>query len=54
MTINASAELFGPNNYEECILENMKGVTSDQAAHAIRNACREKFPLEKKTKKTCG
>ena len=35
---------FGPNNYEECILESMKGVGSDQAAGAIQRACRTQFP----------
>lgn len=36
--------LFGPSNYEECVLENMKGVVSDQAARQIAHACYEKFP----------
>ena len=35
--------LIGPNNYEECVLENMKGVTSDTAAHIINRVCRDKF-----------
>ena len=30
--------------YEECILENMKGVASDKAAMAIMRVCRKKFP----------
>lgn len=38
------AGLFGPKNYEECILDNMKGITSNQAARLINKACREKFP----------
>lgn len=33
----------GPKNYNECILENMKGVTNDIAAEAIRNSCRVEF-----------
>lgn len=40
------AELFGPATFEDCILENMKGVTSDFAARAIQSACREKFPAK--------
>ena len=39
---------FGPNNYEECILENMKEITSDQAARLISKACQEKFPQKTK------
>ena len=35
---------FGPKDYNECILDRMKGVTSDVAARAIAAACREKFP----------
>jgi hypothetical protein len=33
-----------PRNYDDCILENMKGVASDVAATRIRWACRNKFP----------
>lgn len=38
--------LFGPKNFEDCVLGNMKGVSSDTAAGAIRSACRKKFPQE--------
>ena len=34
----------GPEDYNECILESMKGVKSDQAARAIIRSCQEKFP----------
>lgn len=37
---------FGPDNYrecyEQCVLKNMKGVQSDEAARTIRGACRAK------------
>ena len=39
-----NAGVFGPATYEDCILENMKGVTSNLAAAEIRQACRAKFP----------
>jgi len=39
----ASMAWFGPSTYEDCVLKNMRGVTSDLAAAQIRNACREKF-----------
>lgn len=45
--VSTSAGFFGPSNYDECVLDNMKGVTSDQAARAIQAACRKKFPIEK-------
>lgn len=38
--------LGGPDDYDECILNNMKGTTSDIAARAIYRSCREKFPEE--------
>ena len=50
MPIPAMGGWFGPSNYEECILKNMKGVTSDKAVLEIRRACRAKFP-EKPIKK---
>lgn len=44
MPIPAMGGWFGPSNYEECILKNMKGVTSDRAVLEIKKACRAKFP----------
>ena len=44
MSTPAMGGWFGPSNYEECILKNMKGVTSDKAVLEIRKACRAKFP----------
>lgn len=38
--------LFGPKNYDDCILQGMKGVTSDTAAAHIARSCREKFPAQ--------
>lgn len=38
--------LFGPKSYDDCIIQNMKGVTSDYAASQISRACRSKFPPE--------
>ena len=32
------------SDYDECILENLKGVTSDEAAKLIYKSCRNKFP----------
>lgn len=34
-----------PKNYDDCVLENMKGTTSDLAAKAIYQSCRNKFPF---------
>jgi hypothetical protein len=31
---------FGPQDYDECILEHMTGVTSSQAVSLIRSSCR--------------
>ena len=35
--------LFGPNNYEDCVLESMEGIVSNHAAISIRDACKQKF-----------
>ena len=35
--------LLGPTNYDDCILEKMKGVTDNLAAGAIMRACASKF-----------
>jgi hypothetical protein len=40
----AALGLRGPENFEDCILHTMRGVSSDSAARQIRAACRAKFP----------
>ncbi|MGD9670758.1 MAG: hypothetical protein AB7U75_17220 [Hyphomicrobiaceae bacterium] len=39
----ANAGLFGPGNYEECVLENMKGQQQFML-ETVRQACRKRFP----------
>ena len=39
-----SAAHAAPRNFDDCILESMKGVTSDIAAVMITKSCRSKFP----------
>ena len=51
LTDYASAGLFGPSNFDECILQSMKGVTSDVAASLIAQSCRKKFPDKPKEEK---
>lgn len=41
---------FGASDYDECILESMKGVTSNLAAKLIRKSCKDKFPPKAKKK----
>ena len=49
-----NAGWFGPSNYDECILENMKGIADKSAVFAIKQACGNKFPMPKKEKtETC-
>lgn len=43
VALPAAAE-SDPENYDECILETMKGVSSDVAARAIIESCRRMFP----------
>ena len=43
MPLPGLAGWFEPSNYDECILESMKGVTSDKAAIYIAKSCRKKF-----------
>lgn len=39
--------LWGPDNFEECVAENIKTVSSETAAQAINMACRGLFPEKK-------
>lgn len=36
--------VFGPKNYDDCILEGLRGVNNEHAAILIARACRSKFP----------
>jgi hypothetical protein len=55
LTINAFAwNPFKKQTYEECILENMKGVTSDDAARQIRYACISKTSNSVAESKKCS
>jgi len=38
--------LWGPSNFEECISENIKGVSSELAVKAIMMACLKLFPKD--------
>jgi len=40
------AETAGPSSYDECIIDTMRGVSSDVAARAIMESCRSLFPGE--------
>jgi hypothetical protein len=46
----AYAGFGGATNYDECVTESMRGVTSDLAAKAIILSCRERFPARGKKK----
>lgn len=38
------AGLFGPSNYDDCVLEGVKNAKTDAAVNAVRSACYNKFP----------
>lgn len=40
------ADELRPSTYDECILETLKGVSSDVAANAIIESCRSQFPAQ--------
>ena len=46
------ADYPGPSDYDECILESMKGVGSDKAAELIETSCLSKFPPESEKQKS--
>jgi hypothetical protein len=49
----ANAGWFGPNNYEECMLDKMKGQT-DSMYLTARTACAKLFKLEQEMLSTRG
>ena len=40
----AQAGIFGPANYDECILENLKNASTPAAVATMKTACSNKFP----------
>ena len=37
----------GPSNFNDCVLQNLKGVNNEEVMKAILIACRHKFPQAK-------
>ena len=52
ITILAASFSVKASKYDDCVLDNMKGVTSDAAAKAIMQACYNKYSKKTDTKKT--
>ena len=46
MPLDVGAGWFGPDNYEDCVLEKMKDQPRNMMPYA-RDACEKKFPYEK-------
>lgn len=40
----AHAGLFGPSNFDDCVLEGVKNAKTDTAVNAVMMACANKFP----------
>lgn len=40
------AGLFGPSNYDECVLDGIKDAKTETAAQMVARACRNKFPIK--------
>jgi len=45
----ASAGIFGPSNFEECVLENLKNAKNELAVRAVYAMCGDKFDKPSKS-----
>lgn len=43
---SVNASWFGPDNYEDCILEGIPTAKTDLAVRTVMSVCRNKFPAE--------
>ena len=43
---NVYAGLFGPSNYEECVLEGLKDANNSASTQLLNKVCTEKFKKE--------
>ncbi len=41
------AGLFGPSNYDECVLDGIKSAKTDSAIQLLHRVCENKFPSNK-------
>ena len=46
-SFDANALIFGPSNYEDCVLENLKNTKTELGIQTVYVMCREKFPEKK-------
>ena len=44
---SAAAGMFGPSNYDECVLKHLQGVSSDVGARMVAASCAKQFPPKK-------
>ena len=49
LSSNAHAGLFGPSNFEECVLDALKDAKTEYAAQLVQAMCLEKFPISNKS-----
>lgn len=47
MVPNSYAGLFGPSNYDECVLDGIKSAKTDSAVQLLHKVCANKFPTNK-------
>ena len=55
ISLNSHASIFGPSNYEECVLSGLKDAKNEVSTQLLNKVCREKFQREpeKKINKDC-
>jgi len=46
----SQADIFGPSNYEDCVLQGLKEAKTDSAVAVLMGICRSKFNKPEKTK----
>lgn len=44
LSVDTYAGVFGSNNYDDCLLANLKGVTNTLSANEIKKSCARQFP----------
>jgi hypothetical protein len=47
---DTQAEIFGPSNYEDCVLAKLKDAKTDLAVRSVYAMCANKFPSTRKKK----
>jgi len=50
LSVNSYGGIFGPSNYEECVLDGLKNTKTESSVYLLRQTCQQKFQKDSEKK----